>query len=114
VSLFLRNAQEILDVARSASGEDCDFTLLVDGAGALRMVSDPGWEFESLRSHYGAAAAYRVRRAGTRVRIEGVCGEDRCLLESQGAAAQAHRILADRPLYFVQSALAAPDPLPAG
>jgi hypothetical protein len=109
VSAFLRNAQEILDVATAASGEDCDLTLVVDGAGVIRVLSEPGWAWNGLRAQFGPGAAYRVRRAGAKVRVEGASGADRCLLESGGPAppdTPARRILLDRPAYRVQLALA--------
>jgi hypothetical protein len=110
VTRFLQNAQEILNVATAAAGDDCDLALVLDRQGAIRVVSDPGWQLDSLGDHYGADTVYRVRRSGSRVRIEGANGPDRCVLDAQAKCAPASPlcgILHDWPRYSVQLAIPA-------
>ncbi len=79
---FLERAQQILETATQAAGEDCLLSILVASDGGVRMVSDSDWALEALRLHHGAQAAYRVTRRGTRVELEGSSGNLSCRLEA--------------------------------
>ena len=99
MSRFLRTAEEIFATAGAAEGEDCDWMLLVDRAGAVLAVSGGGWSLEGLREHHGASAAYRVQRSGGRIRLEGSTGARRCVLESGRATRLPVPLAGDLPQY---------------
>ena len=78
MSRFLLQAEEILETA-TAGAEDV--AIVVDRLGGLRMLPPAGWSLHAMRLEFGAAAVYKVERRGSRVRVEGWNGEERCLLE---------------------------------
>jgi hypothetical protein len=104
VSRFLKAAEEIFGVARQAQGADCQWAILVGAAGDILVSAAQGWGLESLRLHHGAAAAYRVTRSGSSVRIEATCGAGAYRLESPHAAVQVRPVLYDRPQYHLEPA----------
>lgn len=83
---FLRNAEELFATARQCAGEDCQFSLLVDSEGAIRMVFGSDWALEPLRQHHGARAAYRVTRSAGRLSLEGRSVGASCRLEADRPA----------------------------
>jgi len=81
VKAFLRQAEEILDIAMTGDGNAGDLAILIDRQGGMRMVDPKGWSLPGLCAEFGAAAIYTVeRRAGT-VRVEGWGGGERCLIQ---------------------------------
>lgn len=97
----MRQAEEIFAAARTSGGDDCDLAILVGGDGGIHMLACADWQLESLRTHHGARAAYRVRRASGSVRLEARTAEESCVL----AADRPERILApplaDLPRYLM-------------
>jgi hypothetical protein len=88
VEAFLSDAAQILDAAQAAAvaRQDCDLAILVGPRGSIRVVEAAGWATDSMRTHYGADAAYRVTRRSGKVRVEGrSCGLN-CLLESESGS----------------------------
>jgi hypothetical protein len=82
VNRFFEHAQQILETATQAAGEDCRLFILVTSDGGVGMVSGSDWALDALRQHHGAQAAYRVTRRGTRVELEGCSGDLSCRLEA--------------------------------
>jgi len=104
VTDFLANAESIFETAASASGEGLEsgaLAILIGQDGAIRMTMGSDWPVESLQSHHGASAAYRVSRTGGKVRVEGKSRSRSCLLQSEPVALIAKRLLADRPRYIL-------------
>ncbi len=78
---FLRQAEEILDIAVSGDGDAGDLAILIDRQGGMRMLDPKGWTLPALCAEFGAAAVYTVVRRGRTVRVEGWSGGERCLLQ---------------------------------
>ena len=78
MSPFLRHAEEILETAAAGAG---DVAIVIDRWGGLQMLPPAGWSLPAMSAEYGAAAVYKVERRGSRVRVEGWSGGERCLLE---------------------------------
>jgi hypothetical protein len=81
VKAFLRQAEEILDIAMSGDGDAGDLAILTDRQGGMRMLDPKGWTLPALCAEFGAAAVYTVVRRGRTVRVEGWSGGERCLLQ---------------------------------
>ena len=106
VTDFLANAESIFETAASANDgglESGAMAILIGQDGAIRMLMGSDWPVDSLQSHHGARAAYRVSRSGTQVRVEGKSPSGSCLLQSEPAALAAKRLLADRPRYILSA-----------
>jgi len=99
VSPFLRHAEEIFTTAQGGA-EDCEWSLLVNRDGALRMVAGSDWGLDPLRLHHGAREAYRVTRVGGQVRVEARSASESCVLQSNVAKAALRPTLADFPQYL--------------
>ena len=84
VSEFFERAQDILRIAAAADSGPGETALLLGREGGLRILDSAGWSLSALAMEYGAAAAYRVIRRGSAVRVEGWKGGERCLLEAAG------------------------------
>jgi hypothetical protein len=78
VSIFLRHAEEILEIA--AQGVE-DIAILIDRQGGVRMMDPTGWSLTSLRHEYGCGYVYKVDRHAGMLRVEGWDGTRRCLLQ---------------------------------
>ena len=88
MSRFTEQAENILVTAETAAwrGEQCaDLTILIGQDGGIHMLSDSDWPLDSLTSHHGAKAAYRVMQRNGEVRVEGREGTRTCLLVGQAA-----------------------------
>ena len=83
MNVFLKRAEEILDIAFSGAGDAGDLAIVIDRQGAMRMLEPTGWSLPAICAEFGAAAAYRVERRGRTVRVEGWGGGDRCLLQRE-------------------------------
>jgi hypothetical protein len=81
VRAFLRQAEEILDVAVAGDGNSGDLAIVIDRQGGMRMLDPEGWSLPALCAEFGAFAAYTVERRGRTVRVEGWGGGERCLLQ---------------------------------
>src|SRR5207302_11352984 len=100
VTDFLTNAERILETTLSGEGE---VSILIGHDGAIRMLLDSDWPLETLHSHHGARAAYRVRRSGGQVRVEGKSATTRCLLQSEPIGVVPIRLLRDQPRYILSA-----------
>ena len=99
VSSFLRHAEEIFSAALQGGADDCQWDLLVNPDGAIRMVAGHEWGLEPLRIDHGAHEAFRVTRTGGRVRVEARSAVGSCCLESGRAAAAIRGLFSDFPQY---------------
>jgi hypothetical protein len=81
VGKFLRQAEEILDVAVEGDGNAGDLAILIDRQGGMRMLDRTGWSLPALCVEYGADAVYTVERRAQTVRVEGWGGGERCLIQ---------------------------------
>jgi hypothetical protein len=86
VRAFLRQAEEILEIAVSGESDAGDLAILIDRQGGMRMLDPSGWALPALCAEFGAAAVYAVERRGSTVRVEGWGGGERCLLQRNLAA----------------------------
>jgi hypothetical protein len=99
-TLFADNAARLLEAAEAAGaadgGDAADtvWDILIGADGAIRMVASSDWSLDSLQVHHGARMAYRVRRQGTKVRVEGRAGTRTCLFESAKPNGAARLLLA--------------------
>lgn len=103
---FLANAERIFETAASAGGaelESGDLAILIGQDGAIQMLMGSDWPLSSLQRHHGAKAAYRVRRTGAQLRVEGRSQTESCLLQSELSSAIVKQLLADRPLYLLNT-----------
>jgi hypothetical protein len=111
VKAFLRQAEEILDVAMAGDGDANDgneLAILIDRQGGMRMLDPIGWSLSALSVEFGAAAVYKVERRARTVRVEGWGGGERCLLQRNlsprrpgglpGMPAFGHPLMQQRPL----------------
>ncbi len=89
MDVFLENAQQIFDVARSGdSAEPNDFALLIRPDGGLHFVMESPLSLEAAAIHGGARTAYRVTKTiGGGVRVVGRSGNQQCVLEQHSALA---------------------------
>ena len=81
VKAFLRQAEEILDVAVEGDSDASDLAILIDRQGGIRMLDPVGWSLPALCAEFGAAAVYTVERRARTVRVEGWGGGERCLIQ---------------------------------
>jgi hypothetical protein len=81
VKAFLRQAEEILDVAMAGDGDGNDLAILIDRQGGMRMLDANGWSLSALSAEFGGAAVYKVERRARTVRVEGWGGGERCLIQ---------------------------------
>ena len=100
MSRFLDDAVSVFETA--AGGEvAAEFGILLDTAGALRIVPAEGWQAETLQAHYGAAAVYHVSRTADGVRVRGRSGDMRCAFQSQTGPSRLNLLALSTPLYTV-------------
>lgn len=97
---MLRNAGLILESAEAAAcfgHRPAELSILLGPDGGIRIIADSDWPLDSLGSHHGARAAFRVRTRGDAVLVEGRCGAERCLIEKHlpALAGRVHRTGAD-------------------
>ena len=81
VEAFLRQAEEILDVAVSGDSDASDLAIPIDRQGGMRMLDPQGWSLPALCAEFGATAVYTVERRARTVRVEGWGGGERCLIQ---------------------------------
>ena len=81
VKAFLRQAEEILEIAVAGSSDAGDLAILIDRQGGMRMLDPNGWSLPALCAEFGGAAVYTVVRRTHTVRVEGWGGGERCLLQ---------------------------------
>jgi hypothetical protein len=81
VRAFLRQAEDILDVAVEGDRDAGDLAILIDRQGGMRMLDPQGWSLPALGAEFGAAAVYKVERRARTVRVEGWGGGEHCLIQ---------------------------------
>jgi hypothetical protein len=109
---FLENAARLFEAAQAVSrvepdaagGDEAnlpqsDWDVLVGEDGSIRMIAGSDWSLDSLQVHHGARMAYRVRRLGMNVRLEGRAGSRTCLFEAATPDGAARLLLAERQLF---------------
>ena len=96
---FLSDAERILEVAGQAA--DADVSILVQGRGIRVIMGKNDWPLDSLLAESGAAAAYRVRRTGGQVLVEGRSGSETCVLRRKPPVNAAQELLTDRRDYQI-------------
>ena len=80
MSAFLRQAEEILEIAVSGNC-DQNAAIVIDRQGGMRMLDGCGWTLPALSAEFGAASVFKVERRDGAVRVEGLAGTERCLLQ---------------------------------
>jgi hypothetical protein len=80
VGAFLRQAEDILDTAYHGD-VDQNLVIVIDRRGGISVLDPTGWTLPALSAEYAAQAVYRVERRGDAVRVEGLSGSERCLLQ---------------------------------
>jgi hypothetical protein len=83
VRAFLRQAEEILDIAMSGDSNAADLAILIDRQGGMRMLDPTGWSLPAMCAEFGGTAAYTVVRRNRTVRVEGWGGGERCLIQRE-------------------------------
>ena len=78
MSVFLRQAEEILEIAVCGKEE---IAIVIDRQGSVRMMDPNGWSLPSLHLECGAGFVYKVERRAGMVRVEGWNGTEGCLLQ---------------------------------
>jgi hypothetical protein len=99
VSRFVENAANLLDAAESAvqSGHTpSHLTILLGCEGGIRMIAESDWPLDSLQTHHGAKAVYRISEANEKVRVEGREGGRTCVFETPKGPSAARLILGGR------------------
>ncbi|HEV2445232.1 MAG TPA: hypothetical protein VGS58_04900 [Candidatus Sulfopaludibacter sp.] len=86
VSAFLRQAEEILEIAAAGNPESQNAAIVIDRQGGMRMLDASGWTLPALSAEFGAASVFKVERRGGAVRVEGMAGSERCLLQRNSPA----------------------------
>lgn len=81
MSAFLRQAEEILGVAMAGGADWQNAAIVMDRQGGLRMLDPSGWTLPALSAEFGAVSVFRIERRAGAVRVEGLAGTERCLLE---------------------------------
>ena len=83
MSLFVRQAEEILEIATNDRSTLGDTLVVLDRQGGFRMLDSAGWSLPALAAEFGAEAVYKVEHQGSSVRVEGWNGSRRCLLQGE-------------------------------
>jgi hypothetical protein len=86
VSAFLRQAEEILEIAVSGGSESPNTAIVIDRQGGMRMLDPSGWSLPALSAEFGASSVFKVERRAGAVRVEGMSGSERCLLQRASVA----------------------------
>jgi hypothetical protein len=104
VSAFIRQAEDILDTAVQGDA-DQDIVIVIDRQGGMRLMEPSGWSLPALSAEYGASAVYRVERRGNAIRVEGLAGTERCLLQRKTTQSTSWGIgMPGMPLYLAPAA----------
>ena len=80
---FLQQAEDILDIAASGDASLQDVVIVMDRQGGMRMLDPTGWSLPALSAEFGATAVYKVEKRGDTVRVEGLNGVQRCLIQQE-------------------------------
>jgi len=93
VSVFVSRAEDILSIATAGKSGLGDTVVVLDRQGGMRMVQPEGWSLPAIAAEFGAEAVYKVERRGSRVRVEGWNGWERCLLQGELKGQRTQRLL---------------------
>ena len=99
---LLQNAKELLETATGSAeaGLDTgDWTVFIGPEGGLQLIAGSEYALASLTADRGASAAWSISRQSGTVRVEGLAGTDRCILESSPRTATLRRLVSDVRLY---------------
>lgn len=102
---FFENARRLYDSAGAASGEPADFAVLVRNDGGLHFVMETPLTLDAAWQDAGAKTAYRVTRSQAGLRVEGMEGGRRCLIEDEKPRLRSESFLHDAPRYRITSPL---------
>jgi hypothetical protein len=69
VSRLFEDALRVFETA--SQGGAADLGILIDDAGALRIVAGDGWRPDPLQTHYGAMSVFHVTHSPSGVRGRG-------------------------------------------
>jgi hypothetical protein len=106
VDHFLRNAQELFDVASAdRSGDPTDIALLLRPDGGMHVIMDTPFALDSVAASRGARVAYRVTRTEASVTVVGQKDGRSCILQGASAGSFQRTALRDQPLYSITSPL---------
>jgi len=86
---FFDDAQRVFDTAAEGEGPAA-LAILIDHAGALRIVDSAGWRPEALQAEYGARSVFQVTRNTSGVRVAARSGARSCTLETSVFGALDH------------------------
>ena len=95
---FLSDAESILATA-AISGAETAYTVLIGHDGGLNLLADNDWPLDRLAAESGARRAYRVKREGGRVRVDGRAGTRACTVSTEPGVVVARRMLEGPALY---------------
>ena len=99
--MLTKQAQQLLEAAEAAQAGGqplTHFTLLVHDDGSIQLLADCDWPLESLASHHGARAVYRVAEVKGKIQVEGRAGLRTCLLQSVSPLASSRFVFATQGL----------------
>jgi hypothetical protein len=106
VEHFLRDAQEIFDVAMAdRSGDAVDIALLIRPDGGMHVIMDSPFALDSAAASNGARMAYRVTRTERGVTVRGQKDGRTCVLQGCAARSFQKTALRDQALYSITSPL---------
>ena len=69
--------------AAGGDGGSQEMLIVMDSQGGMRMLEAAGWSLPALSAEFGASAVYKIQRRTGTVRVEGLAGSQRCLLQKQ-------------------------------
>jgi hypothetical protein len=81
VTELFEDAIRVFETAAEGIGA-AEFGILLDDAGALRIVAAEGWLPDALQAHYGARTVFQVSRTDGAVRVSARSAGRSCALES--------------------------------
>lgn len=77
---FVQQAEDILNTAAEGDS-DQDIVIAIDRQGGMRLLESAGWTLPAVAAEFGATAVFHVERRSGTVRVEGLSGAERCLLQ---------------------------------
>lgn len=105
MSRFYEHATKILEAAERVRGMEGsgDVTVLINHAGAIRIVQGTDWSLESLQDLHGAYMAYRVTSGENgSVKLLAREGQRTCTIESGGQAGAVRLLNSGFPRYLLK------------
>jgi hypothetical protein len=78
--MFVRLFDDAVRIFETAQRGSDNLGILIDCAGALRIVPADGWRPDALREHYGARTVFQVNHGPQGVRVDARSGPYSCSL----------------------------------